>query len=56
VRNVRVVGYVRVSTEDQSRDGVSLDSQRQKVRLYARLHGLDLADVVTDAGASAVPG
>lgn len=50
---MRVVGYVRVSSEDQARDGVSLDAQREKVRLFAELHGLDLAEVVTDAGASA---
>jgi site-specific DNA recombinase len=50
---VRVAGYARVSSEDQARDGVSLDAQREKVRLYAGLHGLDLVDVVTDAGVSA---
>jgi DNA invertase Pin-like site-specific DNA recombinase len=50
---MKVVGYVRVSSEDQAKDGVSLDAQREKVRLYAGLHGLDLAEVVTDAGASA---
>ena len=50
---MRIVGYVRVSTEDQSRDGVSLDVQREKVRLFAELHGLDLAETITDAGASA---
>lgn len=50
---MRVVGYVRVSTEEQSRDGVSLDAQREKVRLFAELHNLDLAEVVADAGASA---
>ena len=50
---MRVVGYARVSGEDQARDGVSLDSQREKVRLYAELHGLDLAELVTDPGVSA---
>src|SRR4051794_26295711 len=53
MRTMRVVGYVRVSSEDQARDGVSLDAQRQKVRLFAELHVLDLAEVVTDAAASA---
>lgn len=48
-----VIGYVRVSTEEQARGGVSLDSQQEKVRLYAALHGLDLAEVIVDAGASA---
>ena len=50
---MRVVGYIRVSSEDQARDGVSLDAQREKVRLFAELHGLDLAEVVTDAAVSA---
>ena len=50
---MRVVGYVRVSSEEQSRDGVSLAAQSEKVRLYAELHSLDLADSVVDAGVSA---
>src|SRR5689334_19166 len=53
VSTMKVVGYVRVSSEDQARDGVSLDAQREKVLLFARLHGLDLAEVVADAGVSA---
>jgi DNA invertase Pin-like site-specific DNA recombinase len=48
-----VIGYVRVSTDEQSRDGVSLDAQRDKVRLYAELHGLDLVEIECDAGVSA---
>lgn len=50
---MRVIGYVRVSTEEQAADGVSLAAQEQKVRLYAALHGLDLAEVIVDPGASA---
>jgi DNA invertase Pin-like site-specific DNA recombinase len=50
---MRVVGYVRVSSEDQARDGVSLDAQREKVGLYAALHGLDLAETISDPGVSA---
>jgi site-specific DNA recombinase len=50
---MRVVGYVRVSTDEQSREGVSLAAQAEKVRLFAGLHGLDLVELVTDAGASA---
>jgi site-specific DNA recombinase len=48
-----VIGYVRVSTDEQARDGVSLDSQREKIRLYAELHGLDLVEVECDSGVSA---
>jgi site-specific DNA recombinase len=49
----RVIGYVRVSTDEQSREGVSLDVQTEKVRLYAQLHDLDLVDVIVDGGISA---
>jgi DNA invertase Pin-like site-specific DNA recombinase len=30
-----VVGYVRVSTEDQAREGVSLAAQQAKLEAYA---------------------
>ena len=49
---MRVVGYVRVSSEEQAREGVSLAAQTDKVRLYAELHNLELAEVVIDAGIS----
>ena len=52
-RRIRVVGYVRVSTEEQAGSGVSLASQAAKVRLYAELHDLDLVALVEDPGASA---
>jgi DNA invertase Pin-like site-specific DNA recombinase len=32
---------------------VSLDAQRAKVRAYAQLYDLDLAEVIVDAGESA---
>jgi len=47
------VAYVRVSTEEQAAEGVSLDAQIAAVRAYATLRGLDLVDVVVDAGVSA---
>jgi site-specific DNA recombinase len=49
----RVVGYTRVSTEEQARDGVSLKAQREKVIGYAALYDLDLVELVEDAGESA---
>lgn len=49
----RAVGYVRVSTDEQAREGVSLETQRQKVEEYARLHDLDLMIIIEDAGRSA---
>lgn len=50
---VRAIGYIRVSTEDQAREGVSLDNQRAKIRAYADLKDLELVEVIEDAGISA---
>ncbi|HEX4149106.1 MAG TPA: recombinase family protein [Pirellulales bacterium] len=50
---MRVVGYVRVSTEEQSRDGVSLPTQRAKLTGYAELYELELVRIIEDAGESA---
>ena len=49
----KVVGYLRVSTEGQADNGVSLAGQRRKVEAYADLYDLDLVAVVEDAGFSA---
>ena len=46
------VGYVRVSTEEQAREGVSLDVQRQRIASAAAAHGLVLSDVLADEGIS----
>jgi site-specific DNA recombinase len=47
---LRVDGYIRVSTDDQS---ISIDAQRDKVVTYARLYELELREVVADDGVSA---
>ena len=46
------VGYVRVSTETQAREGVSLEAQRQRVEAYATAKGLNLTEVFVDDGKS----
>jgi len=48
----RVVGYIRVSTEEQSREGVSLDMQRAKIEQYCKLHDMNLLGIVPDEGIS----
>jgi len=48
-----VIGYVRVSSEDQASSGLSLEAQRERIRAYCHARGWTLADIVTDAGASA---
>ncbi len=50
---MKAIGYVRVSTEDQAREGVSLDNQTAKIKAYAELKDLDLIEIVADAGISA---
>lgn len=47
------VGYVRVSTEDQAKEGVSLDNQKSKIMAYCQLKDLELREVIEDAGISA---
>lgn len=49
----RAVAYIRVSTDKQADQGVSLEAQRAKLQAYAALYELELVDVVLDAGASA---
>lgn len=49
---LRLLGYCRVSTVGQARDGVSLDEQRQRIGKYAEAHGYGLVGFETDAGAS----
>lgn len=49
----RTVAYIRVSTEKQADKGVSLEAQEAKIRAYAELYSLDLAEVIVDAGVSA---
>ena len=51
--DMRVVGYVRVSTEEQGREGVSVANQEAKIRDYCRLYELDLVRIESDPGASA---
>jgi DNA invertase Pin-like site-specific DNA recombinase len=51
--NRRTVAYVRVSTEDQATDGVSLDAQEARIGAYAIALGFEVSEVIRDAGASA---
>jgi len=46
------LGYLRVSTDEQARDGVSLEAQEARVRAYALAKGLDMAEVLVDNGVS----
>jgi site-specific DNA recombinase len=50
---LKVIAYPRVSTDEQSEEGVSLQAQVARMRAYAELYGLEIVDVVEDAGYSA---
>jgi DNA invertase Pin-like site-specific DNA recombinase len=50
---MKAIGYIRVSTEDQAREGVSLDNQKSKIMTYCELKDLDLIEIIEDAGISA---
>jgi hypothetical protein len=52
---MRVVEYVRVSTDRQAEDGRRLEVQRSAVRGWARQHGHHLVGVVADEGVSRPP-
>ena len=49
---LRLIGYCRVSTEEQSREGVSLDAQEARLQAYAVGQGHELVGVEIDAGVS----
>lgn len=49
---MRAIGYTRVSTDEQAREGISLENQRAKIETYCELNELELIDVLEDAGKS----
>lgn len=49
---IKAVGYIRVSTEEQAREGVSLDNQREKIELYCRMNDFALTGIEADEGIS----
>lgn len=48
----RVALYTRVSTEDQAKEGFSLDAQMERLRFYAKAQGWDVAGEYVDEGHS----
>jgi site-specific DNA recombinase len=47
---VKAVGYIRVSTEDQAREGVSLDNQRHRIELFCAAKEWELDHIYSDEG------
>src|SRR5664280_2801568 len=50
---VRVIGYIRVSTEEQADSGAGLNAQRAAILAEAEHRGWHLVDIIEDAGYSA---
>lgn len=49
---MKVVGYVRVSTNGQAENGLGLDVQREQIQRWAKAHGHKLVKVISDEGVS----
>ena len=45
--------YIRVSTEDQAREGFSLPEQKERLEAYCKFNGYKIVEYYTDAGISA---
>jgi DNA invertase Pin-like site-specific DNA recombinase len=49
----KTIGYVRVSTQEQANEGVSLDAQEARIGAYCLAMDWDVSEVIRDAGKSA---
>ncbi len=49
---MKAIGYIRVSTQGQVEDGVSLDAQEAKVKAWANLNNASEVVIFSDAGIS----
>jgi DNA invertase Pin-like site-specific DNA recombinase len=52
VKSNRAVLYLRVSTQEQAASGHSLAGQERELGTYCQFRGLEVVDVLTDAGVS----
>ena len=49
---MRAVGYIRVSTEEQAKEGISLDNQEAKIKAYCDSQDWELVKLFSDRGSS----
>jgi DNA invertase Pin-like site-specific DNA recombinase len=49
---MQAIGYCRVSSEEQAESGLGLEAQREKIKAYCVLKGLELVEVFEDAAVS----
>jgi site-specific DNA recombinase len=52
VKKLHAIAYIRVSTEDQATEGVSIDAQRAKLEAWCFANDYQLLEVFVDAGIS----
>lgn len=48
----KVIGYVRVSTEEQAKNGTSIETQCERIRAYCVAFNLELIDIVIEPAMS----
>lgn len=51
-KNIRVALYVRVSTQEQAKEGYSIGEQTDRLKKFADAHGWTIVKIYTDAGHS----
>lgn len=51
-KSLRMIGYVRVSTDEQAASGTSLDSQEVGLKALAEAEGYEVVRIVRDEGVS----
>ena len=49
---MKAIGYIRVSTQEQAKEGISVDNQEAKIRAYCDCQGWELVKVFGDEGSS----
>lgn len=52
-KQIRAIGYVRVSTEQQAQEGVSLDAQKVRIQAHCTALDITLVEIIADEGESA---
>jgi len=48
----KAIGYTRVSTEEQVKEGVSLDAQEERLKAYAKAQNINLVNIIREEGIS----
>lgn len=48
----KAIGYIRVSSDEQAREGLSLEAQKRKINAYCELKDLDLVTIFSDEAIS----